>query len=129
MQYIVGLCCHGKGKNVFWYYSLNSETLFVAKSSQDFISSTTPLSTVFFKDVNEGCFGAAVMLLFFCLLLSLASQVCHSCFRRQAKLHRCAQCKFANYCDRTCQTACWDEHKQECGAIKKIGKAPSENVR
>uniref|UniRef100_A0A3Q3T046 [histone H3]-lysine(4) N-trimethyltransferase n=1 Tax=Mastacembelus armatus TaxID=205130 RepID=A0A3Q3T046_9TELE len=60
---------------------------------------------------------------------SLASQVCHSCFRRQAKLHRCAQCKFAHYCDRTCQTACWDEHKQECGAIKKIIKAPSENVR
>ncbi|XP_040915627.1 histone-lysine N-methyltransferase SMYD1a [Toxotes jaculatrix] len=60
---------------------------------------------------------------------SLASQVCHSCFRRQAKLHRCAQCKFAHYCDRTCQTACWDEHKQECGAIKKIGKAPTENVR
>uniref|UniRef100_A0A671Y9Z1 [histone H3]-lysine(4) N-trimethyltransferase n=1 Tax=Sparus aurata TaxID=8175 RepID=A0A671Y9Z1_SPAAU len=60
---------------------------------------------------------------------SLATQVCHSCFRHQANLHRCAQCKFAHYCDRTCQTACWDEHKQECGAIKKLGKAPSENVR
>ncbi|XP_076614860.1 histone-lysine N-methyltransferase Smyd1-like [Chaetodon auriga] len=60
---------------------------------------------------------------------SMASQVCHSCFRYQAKLHRCAQCKFAHYCDRTCQTACWNEHKQECGAIKKVGKAPSENVR
>uniref|UniRef100_A0A3B5BGU0 [histone H3]-lysine(4) N-trimethyltransferase n=1 Tax=Stegastes partitus TaxID=144197 RepID=A0A3B5BGU0_9TELE len=60
---------------------------------------------------------------------SLAMQVCHSCFRRQAKLHRCAQCKFAHYCDRTCQTACWDEHKQECGAIRKIGKAPSDNIR
>ncbi|XP_073334178.1 histone-lysine N-methyltransferase SMYD1a isoform X1 [Pagrus major] len=60
---------------------------------------------------------------------SLATQVCHSCFRHQANLHRCAQCKFAHYCDRTCQTACWDEHKQECGAIKKLGTAPSENVR
>ncbi|XP_068561576.1 histone-lysine N-methyltransferase Smyd1-like [Cebidichthys violaceus] len=60
---------------------------------------------------------------------SLATQVCHSCFRRQATLHRCAQCKFAHYCDRTCQTACWDEHKQECAAIKKIGKVPSDNVR
>ncbi|XP_021458168.2 histone-lysine N-methyltransferase Smyd1 [Oncorhynchus mykiss] len=60
---------------------------------------------------------------------SLSQQVCHSCFRRQANLHRCAQCKFAHYCDRTCQTACWDEHKQECGAIKKNGKAPNENVR
>ncbi|XP_040054487.2 histone-lysine N-methyltransferase SMYD1a [Gasterosteus aculeatus] len=60
---------------------------------------------------------------------SLATQVCHSCFRRQAKLHRCAQCNFAHYCDRTCQTACWDEHKQECAAIKKMGKWPGENVR
>ncbi|KAF7648345.1 hypothetical protein LDENG_00158200, partial [Lucifuga dentata] len=59
----------------------------------------------------------------------LATQVCHSCFRRQAKLHRCTQCQFAHYCDRTCQTACWDEHKQECAAIKKCGKAPHENVR
>ncbi|KAM9821232.1 histone-lysine N-methyltransferase SMYD1a [Neosynchiropus ocellatus] len=60
---------------------------------------------------------------------SLASQVCHSCFRRQPNLHRCGQCKFAHYCDRTCQTACWNEHKQECGAIRKIGKVPSESVR
>ncbi|XP_029921298.1 histone-lysine N-methyltransferase SMYD1a [Myripristis murdjan] len=60
---------------------------------------------------------------------SLYTQVCHSCFRRQANLHRCAQCKFAHYCNRTCQTGCWDEHKQECSAIKKYGKAPSEKIR
>uniref|UniRef100_A0A3Q3W8J6 [histone H3]-lysine(4) N-trimethyltransferase n=1 Tax=Mola mola TaxID=94237 RepID=A0A3Q3W8J6_MOLML len=56
-------------------------------------------------------------------------KVCHSCFRHQAKLHRCAQCKFAHYCDRTCHTACWDEHKQECRAIKKLGKVPSDRVQ
>ncbi|MEQ2199409.1 hypothetical protein XENOCAPTIV_025592 [Xenoophorus captivus] len=60
---------------------------------------------------------------------SLASQVCHSCFRRQANLHRCAQCRFAHYCDRTCQTACWEDHKQECAAIRKLGTAPNENIR
>ncbi|XP_062333793.1 histone-lysine N-methyltransferase Smyd1-like [Osmerus eperlanus] len=60
---------------------------------------------------------------------SLYHQVCHNCFRHQTNLHRCAQCKFAHYCDRTCQTACWEEHKQECAAIKKIGKAPNENIR
>ncbi|KAM9841331.1 histone-lysine N-methyltransferase Smyd1-like [Aulostomus maculatus] len=60
---------------------------------------------------------------------SMASQVCHNCFRHQANLHRCAQCKFAHYCNRTCQTASWDEHKQECGAIRKIIMAPSANVR
>ncbi|XP_077398482.1 histone-lysine N-methyltransferase Smyd1-like [Vanacampus margaritifer] len=60
---------------------------------------------------------------------SLFMDVCHSCFRQQAKLHRCAQCQFAFYCNRTCQTACWDEHKMECAAIKKVGKPPNENVR
>ncbi|XP_030625490.1 histone-lysine N-methyltransferase SMYD1a isoform X2 [Chanos chanos] len=60
---------------------------------------------------------------------SLSQQVCHSCFRRQANLHRCAQCKFAHYCNRTCQRAAWEEHKQECAAIKNYGKVPNENIR
>ncbi|KAI4871676.1 hypothetical protein NFI96_031106 [Prochilodus magdalenae] len=60
---------------------------------------------------------------------SLSMQVCHSCFRRQANPHRCAQCKFAYYCDRTCQRAAWEEHKQECAAIRQQGTAPNENVR
>ncbi|KAM9811162.1 histone-lysine N-methyltransferase SMYD1b [Neosynchiropus ocellatus] len=60
---------------------------------------------------------------------SLAENVCHSCFRRQDKLQRCGQCKFAHYCDRTCQRAGWAEHKLECAAIKTFGKAPNENIR
>ncbi|XP_053560259.1 histone-lysine N-methyltransferase SMYD1 isoform X1 [Bombina bombina] len=55
--------------------------------------------------------------------------VCHSCFKRQEKLQRCGQCKFAHYCDRTCQKDSWVNHKHECAAIKKYGKAPNENVR
>lgn len=58
-----------------------------------------------------------------------SSQVCHSCFRRQASLHRCAQCRFAHYCDRTCQTACWAEHQQECHALRKLGEVPGDRVR
>ncbi|CAL1615610.1 unnamed protein product [Knipowitschia caucasica] len=58
-----------------------------------------------------------------------AERICHSCFRRQDKLQRCGQCKFAHYCDRTCQRAGWAEHKQECGAIKAYGKTPNESVR
>lgn len=60
---------------------------------------------------------------------SMAANVCHNCFRRQSQLHRCAQCRFAYYCDRTCQTACWEEHKLECAAIRKIVTAPNEQVR
>ncbi|KAG9329528.1 hypothetical protein JZ751_006568 [Albula glossodonta] len=59
----------------------------------------------------------------------MVEHVCHSCFRRQQKLQRCGQCKFAQYCDRTCQRAGWSEHKQECAAIKAYGKVPNENVR
>uniref|UniRef100_A0A8D2J0F3 [histone H3]-lysine(4) N-trimethyltransferase n=1 Tax=Varanus komodoensis TaxID=61221 RepID=A0A8D2J0F3_VARKO len=60
---------------------------------------------------------------------SLTHLVCHTCFKRHAKLHRCGQCKFAHYCDRTCQKDAWLNHKNECSAIKKHGKAPNENIR
>ncbi|XP_059819411.1 histone-lysine N-methyltransferase SMYD1b isoform X1 [Hypanus sabinus] len=60
---------------------------------------------------------------------NLTQQVCHGCFKKQGKLRRCTQCKFAHYCDRTCQRAAWTEHKNECTAIRKLGKAPSESVR
>ncbi|XP_076859669.1 histone-lysine N-methyltransferase SMYD1b isoform X1 [Brachyhypopomus gauderio] len=70
----------------------------------------------------EPCFAAVVF-------DSLAANVCHGCFRRQPKLQRCGQCRFAQYCDRTCQRAAWGEHKQECAAIKSHGKAPNENIR
>ncbi len=60
---------------------------------------------------------------------SHADSICHSCFRRQEKLQRCGQCRYAQYCDKTCQRAGWEEHKQECGAIKSYGKVPNENVR
>ncbi|OXB78787.1 UNVERIFIED_CONTAM: hypothetical protein H355_011805 [Colinus virginianus] len=50
-------------------------------------------------------------------------------FDRQERLHRCGQCKFAYYCDRTCQRDAWLNHKNECSAIKKHGKAPTENIR
>ncbi|XP_075704940.1 histone-lysine N-methyltransferase SMYD1 [Rhinoderma darwinii] len=60
---------------------------------------------------------------------NLTHCVCHSCFKRQEKLQRCGQCKFAHYCDRTCQKDSWVNHKHECAAIKKLGKAPSDNIR
>lgn len=62
-------------------------------------------------------------------LSSLVNFVCHTCFKRQEKLHRCGQCKFAHYCDRTCQKDAWLNHKHECSAIKRYGKVPNENVR
>ncbi|XP_067084381.1 histone-lysine N-methyltransferase SMYD1b [Osmerus mordax] len=60
---------------------------------------------------------------------SLADKICHSCFRRQQTLQRCGQCKWSQYCDRTCQRAGWNEHKLECSSIKTFGKAPNENIR
>ncbi|KAL8165944.1 UNVERIFIED_CONTAM: hypothetical protein K2H54_056998 [Gekko kuhli] len=62
-------------------------------------------------------------------LCCLTHLVCHTCFKRHEKLHRCGQCKFAHYCDRTCQKEGWVNHKSECSAVKKQGKAPNENIR
>ncbi|GCB83780.1 hypothetical protein scyTo_0024414, partial [Scyliorhinus torazame] len=59
----------------------------------------------------------------------LTYQVCHSCFKKQARLQRCGQCKFAHYCDRTCQKAAWTEHKNECVAIRNYGKPTNETIR
>ncbi|XP_063781142.1 histone-lysine N-methyltransferase SMYD1 isoform X2 [Pseudophryne corroboree] len=55
--------------------------------------------------------------------------VCHLCFKKQEKLQRCGQCKFAHYCDRTCQKDAWVDHKYECASVKKLGRAPNENIR
>ncbi|XP_060696401.1 histone-lysine N-methyltransferase Smyd1-like isoform X2 [Hemiscyllium ocellatum] len=60
---------------------------------------------------------------------NLIYEVCHSCFKKQAKLHRCGQCKFAHYCDRTCQRAAWTEHKNECVATRNYGQPTNETVR
>ncbi|XP_072433185.1 histone-lysine N-methyltransferase Smyd1-like isoform X1 [Chiloscyllium punctatum] len=60
---------------------------------------------------------------------NLVYEVCHSCFKKQAKLQRCGQCKFAHYCDRTCQKAAWTEHKNECLAIRNYGQPTNETVR
>lgn len=65
----------------------------------------------------------------FLSISSLVNFVCHTCFKRQEKLHRCGQCKFAHYCDRTCQKDAWLNHKNECSAIKRHGKVPNENIR
>uniref|UniRef100_A0A6Q2Y7M8 [histone H3]-lysine(4) N-trimethyltransferase n=1 Tax=Esox lucius TaxID=8010 RepID=A0A6Q2Y7M8_ESOLU len=84
---------------------------------------------------SEGASVCATIVCFHKQLL-VCFKICHSCFRRQEKLQRCGQCKFAHYCDRTCQIAGWKEHKVECGAIKafgnigdNIGKTPNENIR
>ncbi|KAH0627056.1 hypothetical protein JD844_002426 [Phrynosoma platyrhinos] len=69
------------------------------------------------------------MILSLPFFFSLTHLVCHTCFKRHEKLHRCGQCKFAHYCDRTCQKDAWVNHKSECSAIKKHGKAPNENIR
>ncbi|XP_043551254.1 histone-lysine N-methyltransferase Smyd1-like isoform X2 [Chiloscyllium plagiosum] len=60
---------------------------------------------------------------------NLVYEVCHCCFKKQAKLQRCGQCKFAHYCDRTCQRAAWTEHKNECLAIRNYGQPTNETVR
>lgn len=47
---------------------------------------------------------------------------CHYCFaRREQGLLRCSKCRFARYCDATCQAAAWKQarHRDECEALQR----------
>ncbi|WFD28422.1 hypothetical protein MNAN1_003433 [Malassezia nana] len=47
---------------------------------------------------------------------------CHYCFAQSdSGLLRCSQCRFARYCNATCQAAGWKQarHRDECGALQR----------
>lgn len=47
---------------------------------------------------------------------------CHYCYaRREQGLLRCSRCRFARYCDATCQVAGWKfaRHRDECEALQR----------
>ncbi|WFD20605.1 hypothetical protein MCAP1_002852 [Malassezia caprae] len=47
---------------------------------------------------------------------------CHYCYaRREQGLLRCSRCRFARYCDATCQAAGWKiaRHRDECEALQR----------
>ncbi|KAK7681343.1 hypothetical protein QCA50_015434 [Cerrena zonata] len=48
--------------------------------------------------------------------ISIATDSCGFCGKRDVKLSRCRTCKKAVYCDRVCQTADWKSHKSMCHA-------------
>uniref|UniRef100_A0A8C5MPE1 [histone H3]-lysine(4) N-trimethyltransferase n=1 Tax=Leptobrachium leishanense TaxID=445787 RepID=A0A8C5MPE1_9ANUR len=55
---------------------------------------------------------------------------CHHCLSRNAKLHRCSQCKFARFCDVQCQKYAWKDHKRECICLKSVlPNIPTDCVR
>ncbi|XP_053568211.1 histone-lysine N-methyltransferase SMYD3 [Bombina bombina] len=55
---------------------------------------------------------------------------CDHCLRRQDKLLRCSQCKFARYCDSRCQRDAWKDHKRECICLKDVSpNVPTALVR
>ncbi|XP_053315754.1 histone-lysine N-methyltransferase SMYD3 [Spea bombifrons] len=55
---------------------------------------------------------------------------CDYCLRRSTSLQRCSQCKFARYCNSTCQKAAWQDHKRECVCLKSIlPNVPTDSVR
>ncbi|KAM5165645.1 histone-lysine N-methyltransferase SMYD3 isoform 2-T3 [Mantella aurantiaca] len=55
---------------------------------------------------------------------------CHHCLRRNEKLQRCSQCKFAVYCNSLCQKNAWKDHKRECLCLKSIfPNVPTDSVR
>ncbi|XP_032818921.2 histone-lysine N-methyltransferase SMYD3-like isoform X1 [Petromyzon marinus] len=57
--------------------------------------------------------------------------VCDHCLaRKDGRLLRCSHCKFAYYCDASCQKGAWTEHKSECRCLKKVApNIPTDMVR
>jgi len=64
------------------------------------------------------------------VMKAYAEHVCHYCLKpptepaKEGKglcpLMKCGACKFARYCNRTCQKLAWPDHKQECPAIQRM---------
>uniref|UniRef100_A0A914XF78 MYND-type domain-containing protein n=1 Tax=Plectus sambesii TaxID=2011161 RepID=A0A914XF78_9BILA len=63
-----------------------------------------------------------------------AASYCHYCLKSkcvdQEKLLQCSQCRFAHYCDSTCQTSAQKDHKEECKCLEQCdGYVPSRKAR
>ncbi|MFH4973858.1 hypothetical protein AB6A40_000567 [Gnathostoma spinigerum] len=49
-------------------------------------------------------------------------EYCSHCLRipKDKKLYKCANCEFAQYCDKNCQRLAWKFHRNECRRLKKV---------
>uniref|UniRef100_A0A1B6JWE4 MYND-type domain-containing protein n=2 Tax=Homalodisca liturata TaxID=320908 RepID=A0A1B6JWE4_9HEMI len=57
---------------------------------------------------------------FVCTLKSsLRQERCDSCFL-SGQVFKCSACKYVYYCNKSCQIAGWEVHKDECQKLKKI---------
>ncbi|KAG7384361.1 SET and MYND domain-containing protein 3 [Phytophthora pseudosyringae] len=54
---------------------------------------------------------------------AVASSACGWCFTPHAALSRCAGCRVARYCSRTCQQRDWVLHRRECSAWRSVPAA------
>uniref|UniRef100_A0AAG5DLL3 MYND-type domain-containing protein n=1 Tax=Anopheles atroparvus TaxID=41427 RepID=A0AAG5DLL3_ANOAO len=46
-------------------------------------------------------------------------QRCDRCFK-QGKVLKCSNCLYVRYCNRSCQTEAWPDHKDECAKLKAL---------
>ncbi|KAK5676787.1 hypothetical protein LTS10_010551 [Elasticomyces elasticus] len=57
-----------------------------------------------------------------------SSSKCNECNTTLASPKRCAKCKTATYCDRSCQTAHWRTHKKECAMLANAHHAGDQSL-
>lgn len=51
------------------------------------------------------------------------SKICNTCHVLVEKLYKCSKCKAVSYCDVSCQTEAWEEHKPVCRRAKEMALA------
>ncbi len=59
----------------------------------------------------------------YCVLTYQAENYCSYCLRKPEggkKLSSCSGCRFARYCDKSCQRLGWKDHKPECDRLKPL---------
>ncbi|XP_072015027.1 histone-lysine N-methyltransferase SMYD3-like [Amphiura filiformis] len=52
----------------------------------------------------------------------------HCLTEKGSKLLRCSGCKYARYCDKTCQRAAWPDHKDECHSITRANASQDSPI-
>nr|CAD7264666.1 unnamed protein product [Timema shepardi] len=69
--------------------------------------------------INQGSVLLTEKPFVYVLKSKLRGEICDNCFKRR-QLLKCGACAYVQYCNRECQKQSWEDHKVECGNLKRV---------
>nr|CAD7416834.1 unnamed protein product [Timema poppensis] len=69
--------------------------------------------------INQGSVLLTEKPFVYVLKSKLRGEICDNCFQRR-QLLKCAGCAYVQYCNRECQKQSWEDHKVECGNLRRV---------